>query len=248
MEHKQHLPGTLAHLTMDTDIQKLIEPTSSSAFSLGNSACGVLPCPPCDWQLNKGTANPFASSGPIEQRFDRQLRERPVGLMEIQYRNNRGDFKAYYEVVWKNQKASQRNEYYYGVYWYLAVLGLAIFIAAKHGEMFAICVFAVLALFHIRQTWSFARQWNARADEYAEMMPESISNLTFAESGVTERFSGVELKVPWSGLDSYSVDKERLFIRFLKSRSFIVPFRDLSVVQRDRLLETLEKHNVTKKA
>ena len=168
--------------------------------------------------------------------------------MEIQYQNTREDFKAYYEVLWRDQRASQRSDYYHAVLWYLAVLGLATYIAVKHDEVFALCVFVVLAGFYLRQNWSFAKRWKAGVESYADVTPESLSNLVLDEVGATERFSGIQLHVPWTNFDDYSVYEERLFINFLKNRSFIIPFRHLSLSQRNELIETLERHNVRKKA
>jgi hypothetical protein len=166
--------------------------------------------------------------------------------MEIQYQNTHADLKAYYRELWRHRKALQRNEYYQTALWYLAVLGLAGYIALKHDEVFAVCVFAVLAAFYIRQNWSFERQWNAGAESYADMVPESSCNLVLNETGITERCSGVQLHVSWSEIHGYTLEEERIFIHFLKHRSFVIPLRHLSVSQRDELTKTLEHHSVHK--
>ncbi|MEO5712899.1 MAG: YcxB family protein [Luteolibacter sp.] len=168
--------------------------------------------------------------------------------MEIQYQNTREDFKVFYQILWSSQKVSRRSQYYYSVFWYLAVLGLGIYFSAKHEEVFGVCVFVALAGLYVRQNWSFAKQWNASLEAYADMNRENLLDLVLDESGATERFSGIQLHVPWSEIRDYTVDQERLFIHFLKHRSFIIPFCYLSAKQRDELIETLERHKVQKKA
>ena len=168
--------------------------------------------------------------------------------MEVQYQNTRDDFRAYYALLWSERKTSQRTEYYQSVLWYLAVLGLAIYIAAKHDEVFAICVFALLAFFYVKQNWSFSRKWSAQIRAYADTLPETSSRLALDDRGITEQFSGVELRVPWSEIHDYNSEDERLFIHFLNNRAFIVPFRHLSVGQRDELISLLEKYHVKKRS
>jgi hypothetical protein len=168
--------------------------------------------------------------------------------MEIQYQNSREDFGAYYELLWRERKDFQRTEYYHSLLWYLAVLGLATYIAAKHHEVFAICVFGALALFYIKQNWSFANHWSAQIRAYADTVPETASRLVLGDQGVTEQFSGVELQVPWSEIHGYNFEEERLFIHFLKHRAFIIPCRHLSVDQRDELIRLLEKYHVKQRS
>ena len=168
--------------------------------------------------------------------------------MEVQYQNTREDLRAYYTLLWSDGKARQRTEYYQSMLWYLAVLGLATYIAAKHDEVFAICVFGVLAFFYIKQNWSFAHQWSAQIRAYADFVPETSSRLVLEDQGVTEQFSGVELRVPWSEIQGYDSADERLFIHFLQHRAFVIPFRHLSVGQRDELISLLEKYNVKRRS
>jgi hypothetical protein len=168
--------------------------------------------------------------------------------MEVEYQNTREDFKAYYESLWSECRASRRTDYYQSMLWYLAVLGLATFIAVKHDEVFAICVFAVLAFFYIKQNWSFADHWSAQAGAYADTVPETSSRLLLDNQGVAERFSGVELRVPWSEINDYTSEDQRLFIHFLKHRAFVVPLRHLSVGQRDELVSLLEKYHVKRRS
>ena len=108
-------------------------------------------------------------------------------------------------------------------------------------------MFAVLAAFYIKQAWSFEQRWNAQAEEYANTIPESSSHLVFDQAGATERFSGIQLSVPWSEIHDYTLQEDRLFIHFLKHRAFVIPFRYLSVNERKELKETLEQNHVRKR-
>jgi hypothetical protein len=105
-----------------------------------------------------------------------------------------------------------------------------------------------MTVVYIVQNWSFEQRWDTGAEAYADTMLENLSDLVLDESGITERFSGVQIQVPWSQVHDYALYEDRLFIHFLKHQSFIVPFRDLSANQRDQLMATLENHNVRKRA
>jgi hypothetical protein len=168
-------------------------------------------------------------------------------FMELRYQNTQEDFKVFYSALWREQKAARRSEFYQSIFWYLGVLGLAIFVAAKHQEILLVCVFAVLAAFYLRENWSFERHWNRQAAAYAEMTPESSVVLALDEAGLRETFSGIQLNVPWSELRDYGIDDDRLFIRFLVHRAFIVPLRQLSAEQREHIVKLLEEHNVQRR-
>jgi hypothetical protein len=167
--------------------------------------------------------------------------------MELHYQNLREDVQSYYQVLWRDRKAASRSDFYYGVVWYLAVIGLGIFVAARHEDIFAVCVFAILALSWFRQNWSFEKYWTANAASYADSMPECSVTLRVDDTGVTEQFSNVELRVPWSEIHEYNLEPEGIYVHFLKYRAFIIPVRDLASGQRDELIKMLENHNVRKK-
>ena len=149
--------------------------------------------------------------------------------------------------MWRNQKQSGRKNFYETALWYLAVLGLAIYIAVKNEEVFAVCVFAVLAVLYIRQNWSYAQHWESQLDAYADFAPETSSTLEIRDDGITECFSNTKVSVAWSEIHDYSLDAERVFVYFLYQRAFIIPFRHLSPIEKDELIETLESYNVRKR-
>jgi hypothetical protein len=79
------------------------------------------------------------------------------------------------------------------------------------------------------------------------MTPESACVLTVDETGLTECFGGIQLHVAWDHIHGYTLRDERLLIHFLNYRSFIVPFRYLSPIQRDDVVKALEARSVRNK-
>ena len=164
--------------------------------------------------------------------------------MEIQYQNTNADYRAFYEELLSDRKRDRRHRFYYAMLWYLSVLALAVVIAIKHDEILAACVFVVLSGFYISQNWSFSRRWNAMMEEWVQMNPGSSCTLRQDDSGLTESFSGVVLHVPWSQFHDYRILDERLFIRFLKYRGFVIPLQFINSDQRDQLVKALESHGI----
>lgn len=168
--------------------------------------------------------------------------------MEIEFRNTRDDFKAYYKVVFADRITAYRANFYYALVWYLTVFGLGIYIATKHDEIFATCIFLALGFAYVRQNWSFDRHVETRAKEYADAAPETACQMRLDDQGISERNPGVELKVAWTEIHGYTVADERLFIRFLKNRGIVVPMCYLSPDQREELIRILEAHQVQRRS
>ena len=167
--------------------------------------------------------------------------------MEIQYRNTREDYRATYEFNWKQTRERQLGEYYESLAWYLIVIGLAVYIAAKHEEGFACCVFAVVAFLYLRQNWSFAARWNAQLEGYADLMPETSARMILDEAGITEQCPSFELRVPWSEVSGFSLTEKRVLLHVNKNRTFVIPLRHVSDAQREELMRVLDHHGVPKK-
>ena len=164
--------------------------------------------------------------------------------MEITYKSSREDLEAYYDQLWVGRKRPQRSDFYYAVFWHLALLGLAVFVAIKHEDFFAVCVFGVLAVFYLKQNWSFDRHWRAGVQASARTVPEHTSCLVLDEAGIIERFMGIELRVPWSEVKGYTLAEERLLIHHLEQWAFLVPLKQLSEVERTDLFAMLERYRI----
>lgn len=50
-----------------------------------------------------------------------------------------------------------------------------------------------------------------------------------------------------SDIHDFTSQDEMLFIHFLKNRAFVIPLCQLSISQREELIEMLEKHSVRKR-
>ena len=164
--------------------------------------------------------------------------------MEIQYQHTVADSKAYYEDLWTPRKVARRREFYASFCWYLAVIGMAGYLALKHEEVYFTCVFLVLAFDYVRRNWTFDRQWRAAVDTYAALYPEGSCVLHLDEHGLRECFSGVQIHVSWSEIQDYKTYDGRLLIHFLNFRAFIIPLHCLSIAQHEDLLAMLERHGV----
>src|SRR5262249_35931650 len=136
--------------------------------------------------------------------------------MEIQYQNQQADFRAYYEMLRGPQKSAQRHAFYYGLAWYLTVLGLGCYLAVKYTEIFATCVFVVLAGFYLKDNWSFRKYWEAQAKQYGDGQPETSNRLTLDEHGIRENFSGIQVSVAWSEIHGFTLMEARLYLHFHK--------------------------------
>ena len=167
--------------------------------------------------------------------------------MEIRYNNTAKDFQAYYEVLWSSRKSAARAKYYQTFFWYLAVVGLAAFVAVRNEEAFALCLFFVLGVFYVAQNWSYGRRVRGQASWLARMMPETKAKLVVEETGLTEQTDAVQMRVNWSDIQGYTVQRDHLFIQFVGYRAFIIPFRDVPAASGDDLIRVLEQHNLKKK-
>lgn len=170
-----------------------------------------------------------------------------MGNMEIKYQNSLDDYQAYYEDVNRTQKKSQRDSHYLGLSWYLSVLGLMIYVSMKYEENFLACLFAVAAVTYLWEHWSFERKWASQTMAYAQICRSHPTELRLEEAGITERFAGVILFVPWDQIREYSMNTDLVIVHFLADRAFLIPLRRLSARETEQVLEVLEQHKLPRR-
>lgn len=168
--------------------------------------------------------------------------------MEFQYQYRKADYSALYESHWGHLKPRQRSEYYTSIFWYMAVLGMGAYVAIKHDEVFVAAMFAVFAITHLWQGWSFERAWKVRVEEYANLHPESRVTVTLNDAELTEVCGGIRTQIPWAEFSEYSVESERLFLRYRNIRGLVIPLDGRPQEQRAELVAFLDAHGVPKKA
>jgi len=77
--------------------------------------------------------------------------------MELHDQYMTEDFGVYFDRVHAKTKRHGKGEYNRTVLWYLTVLGLGMYVSLVNEEGFIACVFATLAIFYLRQNFSYAR-------------------------------------------------------------------------------------------
>jgi hypothetical protein len=167
--------------------------------------------------------------------------------MEIRYQNTHADYEAFYEEIWRDSKAAGRERYYYALFWHLGILALGGLIAWKHDELWVICVFLTVAAYYVFGNWSYEKQWRKELKRTAQFFPGTSCILLVDNSGMTKRFSGVQMAVPWSEMVGYSVREDRLFVFYLQYQGFVIPLRQITSEASAELLNSLKEHKVAVK-
>jgi hypothetical protein len=166
--------------------------------------------------------------------------------MQIQYRNNQEDFEAAYCFFQRKAKRQSKDAYFGWLAWASAVCCLAIYVSVRSEQIFAAIVFLIVLALFLKRNWSFSSRWNENALAYAQTVDEYTASLTINTEGLTETYLSVSTFVPWTQIRNYGCFKDRLFIRFLKHRTFIIPFRDLNENDKLALMELLASRQIPK--
>jgi hypothetical protein len=119
-------------------------------------------------------------------------------------------------------------------------------VAFIHDEIFPLCIFVALALYYLKQNLSYEQQWQASLLKTASQNPDATNTLVVDDFGMTESFDEMSIRIPWSKIHTYTLRDDRLMCRFSKNRGFIIPLKDISTDQRDKLLKQLEAHGLRK--
>lgn len=164
--------------------------------------------------------------------------------MDVQFPLSRQDFRAYYNWIFRDQKAKQRRQYYTQVWSVVALCLFACTYFVKHKEWAPLGLFGWIAISHPWRNRSFLRYWDAAADAYAALHPECKYRLAVDDQGITSSFRDIQLRVPWAEVCSYAVHENRVFINYLEQRAFIVPLNCLLADERDDLMESLVTHRI----
>jgi len=164
--------------------------------------------------------------------------------MQIEFANKRDDFEALYDWMWTPYKKASVDEYYRSMICYTLVLVLAVIVSYRADQFFVMCVFLASGGFLWRQNFSFKRRWKQQVANAARKLVEYTATLHLDESGLTERFLELSLFVPWNQVKGYSEVDGRIFIPFLRGRSFVVPLRDLNSEAQTDFITILKRHGL----
>lgn len=168
--------------------------------------------------------------------------------MEIHAHNTIADYRAFYEEVCVDKKKTQKHNFYQHVIWYLSVLALAAYVAFSHDEIFIGCIIIALAFFYLINNWSFARNWEKKAQEFARAGRETSVVFEINPESITEVCQGIRITVPWAQIREYSLNDQRLILHYSIHRGFILPSRFVSPEILQSILEKLKLHKAQKKA